>query len=132
MIGQFGRFTLVGVLGTALDFALLWLLLRLRVWLPLAVSAAYVTATAAQFVANRHYTFASFDRTALAQGRTYAVVCALNWLVAVAVVQAGTAFFGLPPLVAKACSIPPSAAVGFFGNRHLTFGRGIRATLRRS
>lgn len=131
MIAQFGRFTVVGVLGTALDFALLWAFLRLRVWLPLAVSIAYLAATAAQFAANRHYTFRNFDRAALAQSRTYAVVCALNWLVAVAVVQIGTSIFALSPLVAKACSIPPSAALGFFGNRYLTFGPGVRGRLKR-
>jgi putative flippase GtrA len=133
---QFGRFVVVGVLGTALDFALLWLLLRAGVWSPLAVSAAYLTATAAQFVANRAYSFRAFDRPALDQARTYAVVSAINWGVAVAFVELGTALFAplgyptLAPLMAKALSIPPSVAVSFFGNRHLTFGRGIRATLR--
>jgi putative flippase GtrA len=129
MLGQFGRFAVVGVLGTALDFALLWALLRLGIWQPLAVSAAYLAATAAQFVANRVYSFRAFDRAPVDQARTYAVVSAINWGVAVACVQLGTAAFGMPPLMAKAFSIPPSVAVSFFGNRHLTFGRGIRATL---
>ncbi|HVA32804.1 MAG TPA: GtrA family protein [Candidatus Baltobacteraceae bacterium] len=131
MIAQFARFAVVGVLGTALDFALLWLLMRWRVWLPLAVSGAYVTATVAQFVANRHWAFRSFERSAIAQGRTYAVVSAVNWGVAVAVVQIGVLVWGLPPLAAKALSIPPSVAVSFFGNRYLTFGRGIRVALDR-
>jgi putative flippase GtrA len=130
VIAQFGRFAVVGVLGTALDFALLWALLRLGVWSPLAVSIAYLAATAAQFVANRYYSFRSFDRPAADQARTYAVVSAINWGVALAFVELGTSVFALPPLVAKALSIPPSVAVSFFGNRHLTFGRGIRATLR--
>lgn len=129
MAAQFARFAVVGVLGTALDFALLWALLRGGLWTPLAVSIAYVAATAAQFVANRQYSFRAFDRPAADQVRTYAVVSTINWAVAVAFVQLGTAVFALPPLVAKAFSIPPSVAVGFFGNRHLTFGRGIRATL---
>jgi putative flippase GtrA len=130
VIAQFGRFVVVGVLGTALDFALLWALLRVGMWSPLAVSIAYLAATVAQFVANRHYSFRSFDRPAGDQARTYAVVSAINWGVALAFVELGTSVFALPPLVAKAFSIPPSVAVSFFGNRHLTFGRGIRATLR--
>ena len=130
MLAQFGRFVVVCVLGTALDFALLWLLLRAGVWQPAAVSIAYLTATAAQFVANRYYGFRSFDRPPLDQARTYAVVSAMNWGVALAFVQLGTAVFALPPLVAKAISIPPSVAVSFFGNRHLTFGGGIRAAAR--
>jgi putative flippase GtrA len=130
VIAQFGRFAVVGVLGTVLDFALLWALLRAGVWQPAAVSIAYLTATAAQFVANRYYSFRSFDRAPIDQARTYAVVSAINWGVALAFVELGTAVFALPPLAAKAISIPPSVAVSFFGNRHLTFGAGIRATVR--
>jgi putative flippase GtrA len=130
VLAQFGRFVVVGVLGTALDFALLWLLLRAGVWQPAAVSVAYLSATAAQFVANRYYSFRSFDRAPLDQARTYAVVSAINWGVALAFVELGTAVFALPPLAAKAMSIPPSVAVSFYGNRHLTFGGGIRATVR--
>ena len=130
MLAQFGRFVVVGVLGTALDFALFCLLLRAGVCQPAAVSVAYLGATAAQFVANRYYSFRSFDRPPLDQARTYAVVSAINWGVALAFVELGTAVFALPPLLAKAISIPPSVAVSFFGNRHLTFGGGIRATAR--
>jgi putative flippase GtrA len=129
LIAQFGRFVIVGVVGTALDFGLLWLLLRGGVWQPLAVSVAYVVATGVQFVLNRHYSFRSFDRAAVDQARTYLVVSAINWLVAVACVQAGTQALGLAPLWAKALSIPPSVIVSFLGNRYLTFGRGIRATV---
>jgi putative flippase GtrA len=74
VIAQFGRFAVVGVLGTALDFALLWALLRTGLWQPAAVSIAYLTATAAQFVANRYYSFRAFDRAPIDQARTYAVV----------------------------------------------------------
>jgi putative flippase GtrA len=126
--GQFGRFFVVGVVGTALDFVLLWLLLRLGIWSPAAVTIAYVSATVAQFAANRHWSFRNFDRGAMAQARTYAAVAGANLLVALAFVEIGNFVLGLPPLMAKALSIPPSVLVSFFGNRNLTFGRGIRAT----
>ncbi len=129
MFAQFSRFAIVGVLGTALDFGLLWLLLRVGAPLAFAVSAAYLAATAAQFVANRHYSFRNFDRAALAQARTYVAVSAINWGVAVGCVELGGAVFGMAPLLAKAFSIPPSVAVSFLGNRYFTFGKGIRATL---
>jgi putative flippase GtrA len=130
VIAQFGRFTIVGIVGTAIDFALFWLLLRAGLWEPAAVTIAYCLATATQFVLNRQYSFRSFDRAALDQARTYAVVSLANLGVALAFVQIGTQVAHLQPMIAKAISIPPSVAVSFFGNRYLAFGPGIRARLR--
>lgn len=104
-----------------MDVALLWLLLRAGVWTPAAVTVAYVAATAAQFFANRHYTFRAADRPAALQGVAYALVCVANWLVALGCVEAAGAWFALSPMAAKALSIPPSAAVSFLGNRYFTF-----------
>jgi putative flippase GtrA len=120
----------VGAGATALDFGLFWLLVRAHVLVALAVTIAYFLATAAQFFVNRHWTFQAFDRAAGSQARTYAVIVLVSWLVAVGCVEFGVRWLGLSPLLAKAVSIPPSAIVGFAGNRYLTFGPGIRATWR--
>lgn len=121
----------VGVIGTSIDVGLLWVFLWLKLTPVVAVTLAYFTATAVQFFLNRHWSFRAFDRAAIHQFRAYVVVVLANWFVAVAFVEGGIHLFGLPPLVAKALSIPPSFAVGFLGNRYLTFGPGIRATYRR-
>jgi putative flippase GtrA len=119
---QFVRYGLVGIVGTLLDFALLWALLHVRVWSPLAVTAAYGLATGVQFFLNRHWSFRATSGAVIPQAGTYAVITVINWLVALVFVEAGTSVFHLAPLVAKALSIPPSAVVGFLGNRYVTFG----------
>jgi putative flippase GtrA len=113
-----------------LDVALFWMLVRVHVVVAVAVTLAFFTATVVQFFLNRHVAFANFDRPAVSQARTYAVIVVVSWLVAVGVVELGVRGLGLDPLVAKVVSIPPSAIVGFIGNRYLTFGPGIRAALR--
>ncbi|HTU81093.1 MAG TPA: GtrA family protein [Candidatus Acidoferrales bacterium] len=128
---ELGAYAVVGVIGTALDFGFFWALIRLGTWTAVAVTLAFGGATAVQFFLNRHWTFRSFDRPALHQARTYLVVIVANWLVALVVVESGTRLLHLPPLVAKAISIPPSALMGYAGNRFLTFGGGIRSTYRR-
>jgi putative flippase GtrA len=127
---QFTAYVAVGVIGTAIDFGLFWVLLRLHVPPPAAVTLAYGLATALQFFLNRHWTFRAFDRAAVVQAGTYLAVTLVNWIVALVFVEAGTYVFHLTPLVAKALSIPPSAVVGFLGNRYLTFGAGVRGTMR--
>jgi putative flippase GtrA len=127
---QLATYAAVGAIGTALDFGLLWALLHVRVWTPLAVTVAYTLATALQFFLNRHWSFRAFDRPAVVQAPAYAAVTVVNWLVALLFVEAGTTAFHLAPLAAKALSIPPSALVGFVGTRHVAFGPGLGALYR--
>jgi len=128
---QIVSYGVVGVIGTATDVGLFWAMIRAGVWPAVAVSAAFISATALQFLLNRHVSFRAYDRPAFGQARTYVVVTAANWLVALLFVEGGLRIFHLDPLLAKAISIPPTAAIGFIGNRCLTFGPGIRATYRR-
>lgn len=120
---QFVRYAIIGAFGTALDFALLWMFLRIRSPIALAVTAAYALATLAQFFLNRSWTFQAYERPAAYQLPVYILVTFVNWLVALVFVEVGTRTFDLSPMIAKALSIPPSALVGFLGNRHLTFRR---------
>ncbi len=126
---QFAAYVVVGIIGTLIDFGLFWALLRLQVRPPAAVTLAYWLATAVQFYLNRHWTFRAFERAAAVQAGMYVAVTVINWLVALLFVEAGTHVFHLTPLLAKALSIPPSAVVGFAGNRYLTFGAGLRGTI---
>jgi putative flippase GtrA len=129
LVRQFSLYVAVGVFGTLIDFGLFWALIAVHVWPAIAVTAAYFIATGTQFYLNRRYSFQAFDRLVLHQLGTFVVVTVLNWLLALAIVELGLRF-GLTPLAAKALSIPPGAIVGFLGNRYLTFGQGIRETLR--
>lgn len=123
---QFTAYAIVGLGGTLLDLFLFWCLVKLAVWTSVAVTAAFFIATAAQFVANRNWSFRALHRPALAQAPVYAIVTFVNWLLALAIVETGVARFHLTPLAAKALSIPPVALAGFIANRYLTFGAGLR------
>ena len=123
---QFTAYAIVGLAGTVLDLSLFACFVKLGVWTPLAVTAAFFVATAAQFVANRNWSFRALHRPAIAQAPVYAIVTFVNWLLAVAIVEAGVARLHLAPLIAKALSIPPTALLGFIANRYLTFGPGWR------
>jgi putative flippase GtrA len=121
LIRQFTLYAIVGVIGTLVDLALFWVLVRAGVSAAISVTVAYFVATAAQFFLNRQYSFQAFDRAVLHQMGLYAGVTIASWLVALVVVEAGISFFHLAPLAAKVLSIPPTAIVGFLGNRYLTF-----------
>lgn len=121
--GQLVRYAIVGALGTAFDFLLLWLLLRTSLPVPAAVTVAYGVATLGQFFLNRSWTFEAFERPVESQLATYILVTIVNWLLALVFVEIGTGALGIGPIAAKALSIPPSALVGFLGNRHITFRR---------
>jgi putative flippase GtrA len=127
---QVAFYVAVGVIGTAVDFAFFWLLLRLHAQPAVAVTVAFAIATALQFFLNRHWSFRAFHRSALRQAGAYGVVVVASWLVNLTFVEAGIGVFHLTPLFAKALAIAPSAVLGFVGNRYLTFGRGIRGTVR--
>lgn len=127
---QFVAYAVVGVVGTLLDVGLFWTFLRLGVWTALAVTLAFFLATAVQFFLNRQWSFRAVHRPAIVQAPVYVIVTIVNWLIALAIVEIGTATFHLAPLVAKAISIPPTALAGFVGNRYLTFGPGMRQTVR--
>lgn len=128
---QFAAYGVVGVAGTLLDVGLFWLLVRAGLWTPAAVTVAFFTATALQFFLNRHWSFRAFHRPASVQATDYVIITLINWLLALAIVEIGVAWLHCTPILAKALSIPPTAIAGFLGNRYLTFGSGIGATLRR-
>lgn len=113
------------------DILLLKLFLVLQLPLSVAVSCAYLSAVTLQFFLNKYVTFRAFDRVLLAQGRTYFAVTGFNWLLALAFVEVGVRMFHVHPMTAKYASVPVIFVVGFIANRHLTFGAGITATVRR-
>lgn len=128
---QFVAYGVVGVAGTLIDVGLFWLLVRASVWTPAAVTLAFLTATAVQFFLNRHWSFRAFHRPAGIQAPEYAIVTIVTLLLTIAIVESAIAWVHVSPITAKALSIPPTAIVGFVANRHLTFGAGMRAALRR-
>lgn len=131
MSRQFLAYGTVGAVGTLLDVALFWLLVHACAPTAAAVTLAFFAATAAQFFANRQWSFRAFHRAASVQAPEYVFITLVNWLLALAIVEFATLRLHFSPLEAKALSIPPTAILGFLANRYFTFGAGIRETLRR-
>ncbi|HTA38150.1 MAG TPA: hypothetical protein VK760_03700, partial [Candidatus Acidoferrales bacterium] len=51
------------------------------------------------------------------------------WLTTLGIVK-GAVLLGVPPLGGKLLAIAFNLPLGFFGHRHLTFGRGIASAVR--
>jgi putative flippase GtrA len=92
VVGEIGKFGAVGLVNTALDYAVLNLLLSVG---PLkAKVAATVVATTASYFMNRHWTFNTRDRAGLR--REYALFFALNLVgMVIQLAVLGVAKYGL-------------------------------------
>ena len=126
----FVRFLAIGTFVAAIDIGSLDGLLALGVYLPIATTISYGLAVSVHFTLNKYANFRSFSRPAFAQMQTYGAVAVFQWLIVLAIVEVGV-HFGFRADVSKAIAIVVNIPVGFFGHRHLTFGPGILAVIRR-
>jgi putative flippase GtrA len=85
----------------------------------------------AHFLLNKYVNFKAFDRTILAQARTYLVLQIPMLLITTAVITTCTSVFHLLPLLAKGVSIAINLPIGYLSHRYLTFNVGMRAFVRR-
>ena len=95
-----------------------------------AGTLSYGLALLCHFSLNRILNFRNFERSPLQQAQTYGVIVFFQWLLTLAVIQLGTAC-GLNPVYAVIASIAINLPIGFLSHRHLTFGPGILATVRK-
>jgi putative flippase GtrA len=126
---QLARYLSIGGLVTCVDVGTFALLLRTRLPLLAVVTASWALAVGTHFSLNKYVNFRAHDRPAHHQAATYAIVAGTTWLTTVLIVKAAVAI-GVPPLGGKIVAIAFNVPVGFLGHRHLTFGRGITATLK--
>jgi putative flippase GtrA len=125
------RYLLIGGFVFCLDVGSFQALLKAALFRPLATTASFLIAISAHFTLNRFFNFRRFERSALAQARTYSVVAGVSLLLSIVIVEAGVRLLGLPPIVAKIIAVAVNVPVGFLGHRYLTFGAGIGVAVRR-
>lgn len=106
------------------------LLLSVGLWRPVAVAIAFVAGATTNFVLNRQLNFRKFGRTAPEQARTYVAVGTVLILTTMGIVELGVREWRLAPVIAKILAVGINFPLGFILHRHLTFGRGITASLR--
>ncbi|HKE37026.1 MAG TPA: GtrA family protein [Candidatus Baltobacteraceae bacterium] len=126
---QLARYASIGGFVTCIDVGTFALFLRAGWPLLAVITASWAIALATHFSLNKYVNFRAHDRPAHEQAGTYAVIAGITWLTTTAIVKIAIAF-GATPLVGKAIAIAFNVPIGFFGHRHLTFGRGITATAR--
>jgi putative flippase GtrA len=124
------RYICIGAFVFCVDVGTFQVFVRAGLILPAATSLSFGIATATHFTLNRFLNFRNFERTIAQQLGTYLIVAGVALLIQNAAVLGGVHFLGLPPVVAKIMGIALNLPIGFLGHRHLTFGRGIAATIR--
>ena len=116
------RFGLVGVLNTAVDFALFALLFYGVEWPLLAANAAaYSVAAANSYLLNKYWTFGdtSRGRAAILRGMLFVVLNLVGLALASAAIWVLAQF--LHPLVAKAGSIAVSFVWNYWSNHKFVY-----------
>ncbi|HTX59255.1 MAG TPA: GtrA family protein [Verrucomicrobiae bacterium] len=126
---QLARYLTIGGLVFVVDIGAFTLFLRLHWWLPAGTATAYALGVIAHFTLNKYVNFRAHDRSVHSQAVTYGAVVGFCLLTTLAIVS-GAVALGLPPLAGKLLAVAANVPIGFLGHRHLTFGRGILASLR--
>jgi putative flippase GtrA len=126
---QLGRYATIGGFVTCIDLGSFALFLRAGWPLLAVITASWAIAIVTHFSLNKYVNFRAHDRPTHHQAVTYAVVAGTTWFTTAAIVK-GAVALGAPALLGKVVAVAFNVPIGFFGHRHLTFGRGIAATAR--
>jgi putative flippase GtrA len=101
-----------------------------RALLWVAVIVSYVLGVGVHFSLNKYWNFRDVQRTFVQQARTYVFVAAGQLITTLAIVEAGVHLARLSPLEAKILAVFINVPLFFLAHKHMTFGPGIRSTLR--
>lgn len=126
----FAGYVVIGVVGVALYFILLWCFVRLGFFPLAAFTLSYVIAITVQFFLNKYLNFRSFERAIHQQAGTYVAIAIINYAIMIAVEEFGLHVLHMSPLMSYALSIPVNLPVSYLAHRFLTFGPGIIGAFR--
>lgn len=123
------RYVIIGALVFVIDVASFQALLREHAMLAVAATGSFGASLCTHFSLNRLWNFRNFERSGLAQFRTYMFVVAIQYAISLASIEIAVTL-GAAPIIAKVASVLLNFPVGFIGHRYLTFGSGLSAALR--
>jgi putative flippase GtrA len=122
------RFALVGLAGTLVYFALLWVMVELLQWPVMhATCCAFLLVVVENYLLHRSWTFHSAAPHAQALPG-FLLVSMLGFCVNGAVMAVGAQRYGLNYLAVQAVAIGAVVVCNYIGARWI-FGRGERGTL---
>jgi putative flippase GtrA len=127
---QLTFYAAIGVLAVTIDLGTFRGLMSVDCIPEIAVIVSGVASMLVHFFLNKYVNFRNHDRTMRDQLGTYCAVVSVWWVVTLTVVAVMTRMFLTPPMLAKLIAVALNFPLGFFAQRHLTFGPGIAATLR--
>lgn len=113
----------VSVLAASIDLCILHILVSRGVAQSVAVSAAFLTATATQYALYRYVLFKTAHKSILIEGWAYAIAVCISWWSTVGLVAAFSHAFGMSTLLAKVLTIPIIFPLGYLSNRFIIFRR---------
>lgn len=117
---KFIKFNAVGVLNTAVDFAVYTLLTALGMSLVPSQIISYACGTLNSYLFNSRWTFRDKVLT-VGKGAKFVLVNLLSLAVSIGVLELCRSWWGLEGALAKLISVPFSLAVNFIGNRLFVF-----------
>jgi putative flippase GtrA len=126
---QLARYLTIGGIVFCIDVGSFAGFLRVGIPLLVTTTISYLLGITSHFLLNKYVNFRAHDRPAHSQAVTYGIVAFVCWLTTLGIVK-GAVLLGAPPLGGKLLAIAFNLPLGFFGHRHLTFGRGILSTIR--
>ncbi|MFC4779371.1 GtrA family protein [Paenibacillus sp. GCM10023252] len=124
LVRQFITFNLVGLMNTAVDFAIFTLLIWLGLNVPLSQVVSYSAGMGNSYVMNRLVTFKSGKVTAAASRKQALRFLALNLAVlavSLGLLHAATSWLGLHPLLSKLLVTGVTMVLNFVGSRSWVF-----------
>jgi len=120
---QFLKFSFVGVLNTAIQYAVFLVLLRVASVHYLAASLiGYICGLGNSYVLNRRWTFAAAGSSDVSELSRFVVVNAAALAVNAGVLYLLVSRAGVAAETGQVVAIAFSMCVNFFGNRFWTFG----------
>lgn len=127
---QFARYVLIGSTVFCVDVGSFQWMVQSRGLLWVAVIVSYVLGVVVHFSLNKYWNFRDYQRTVAQQARTYLFIAAGQLITTLAIVEAGVHFAMISPLESKILAVFINVPLFFLAHKHMTFGPGIRNTLR--
>jgi putative flippase GtrA len=119
---QFIKFCLVGVVNTAIDFAVYYFLTRVvGIYFLLANLISVLVAMTFSFVFNKYWTFKNFNPKINKQYLKFALVNLVYFLLNTAIIWLGVSIMGLGDLWSKLLATAVGLAWSFGANKIWTF-----------
>ncbi|HEQ72155.1 MAG TPA: GtrA family protein [Spirochaetia bacterium] len=117
----FIKFSLVGVLNTAIDFLLFTLLDYLGVFALIAHTCSYTAGLINSYFWNKFWTFRQPRRYSVEEAVRFILVNLVALGIAGGIILVCIQVFAFSDVIAKAISIPFSFAINFVGSKYLVF-----------